>query len=425
MHHTTSLKYLSTALAAAALAACGGGGSSDSGTTPTPTPPASTSKFTQNATWQFTLPAAGQSVCYDFDAKAEVAGCSGTGWDIKLTSSGRTAALYTNSGPSGGGKGAALGTPFTYKWADLLNYKDATLDPASGQAVPDRAWMADTAKSVFTGSNGIQSAVFEYDLTGNNQLHPNFNVFLVTTNSDSADITGAGGKVYAVQITGYYGSPTGTTSGWPSFRWVNTASPGNVLSTPAGGIDATGGWVYYDLENNAKTTESGTWHIAFNRYNVKLNGGASGSAKVAGFLGKKPAGFYDADGKPVTAKFTAASNLNDTLADLTGAKTGPASASAWVKDSIGSALTPDYTGTYPNPLNYGWFTYYPTAATAAAAGVVQHQIKANPDAGTLVKSGGGNSYARMRLAEIKYADPASATSAQTWTVEFGIQPAAN
>lgn len=415
-------KYLPVALAALALTACGGGSDDDSsgngGGTTTP----ATSKFTQSATWTFTLPAAGSSVCYDFDAKAEAA-CTGTQWDVKVVSGGRSAELFTNSGPSGSGQGGAFGNPFTHTWTNLLTWNDALTDPTGG-AIPASLYAADTAKSAFTGSNAIQAAAFEYDLNGTHQLSPNFRVFLVTTNSASADITGAAGKVNAVQVTGYYGSATGTASGWPSFRWVDTANTA-VVNTAQ--VDASAGWVYYDLANKTTTTESGTWHIAFNRYNVKLDGGTSGSGTVAGFLSKTPAGFYAADGTtPVVAKFNATTNLADTLADLQGALTGPASANAWVKDSIGSSLSPSYTGSYPNALNYGWYSYYPTDAAGAAVGVTQHILKANPDAATLVKSGEGNSYARMHLKEIKYATATPAyAGAQTWTIEFGIQPAGN
>ena len=40
----------------------------------------------------------------------------------------------------------------------LKTYLDATLDPASNQAVPAQAWIADSASGVFTGSNAIQTA---------------------------------------------------------------------------------------------------------------------------------------------------------------------------------------------------------------------------------------------------------------------------
>ena len=45
-----------------------------------------------------------------------------------------------------------------------------------------------------------------------------------------------------------------------------------------------------------------------------------------------------------------------------------------------------------------------------------------PERGALVRGGEGNTYARMRLEEIRYADINSATSAQTWTFRFEIQP---
>ena len=426
------LKYLPAAMAALGLVACGGGSDSNDGSNPPPAPPpapapappapppVSSSKFTESATWTVAVPAAGESVCYDFDAKAEAA-CTDTAWDIKLVSGGRSADLYTNSGPSGNGAGGAFGGPFVHSWTDLLKWDDALVDPAGG-AIPATLYAADTARSVFTGSNAIQAASFEYDLNGTHQLHPNFRVFLITTNSSSVDITGADGAVFALQVTGYYGGPTGTASGWPSIRWVNTANPA-VVNTDS--VDASGGWVYYDLANKAVTTESGSWHIAFNRYNVKLNGGTSGSGTVAGFVSKTPAGFYEADGTtPVVAKFNSTTNLADTLADLMGAQTAPRAASAWVTDSVGSQLSPAYTGTYPNAMSFGWYTYFPTDAAAAPEGLGQHQLKANPDAASLVKSGEGNSYARMHLTNIAYAPATPAyTGAQTWTFEFDIQPA--
>src|SRR5690606_5184745 len=126
---------------------------------------------------------------------------------------------------------------------------------------------------------------------------------LITTDSSAADAVGTpASPVFALQVTGYYGGATGTASGHPSFRWVDRAGGAVREAT----VDATGGWVYYDLAAGAESTEAGTWHIAFNRYNVKLNGGESGSGTVAGFVGKTPAGFYESDGNtPVAAKFTA------------------------------------------------------------------------------------------------------------------------
>lgn len=440
--NTRSIKHLLAVLATATLAACGGGGSDTEVPPVIVVPPVvetpAASKFTQTATWTATLPAAGLSVCYDFNAKAEVAGCAGTAWDIKLKSGagGRSAEFSTNSGVSGSGTGGAFGSPFTHTWANLLTWKDALLDPASTTALPATAYVADASKNVFTGANAIQSAAFEYDLNGTHQLHPNFRVFLIAADATVASSTGSTATpVFALQVTGYYGGAGGTTSGYPSFRWIDRSDAGVTVKTAQ--VNASAGWVYYDLASNAVSTSTGTWHIAFNRYNIMLNGSVWGfGGKAGGFVGATPAGFYAGDGTtPVTAKFNATTNLNDTLATLTGALTGPASASAWVKDAIGSQLAPAYTGSYlgpadpaPTPLNYGWFSYYPTAGLATAAGLAgQHMLKANPDNATLVKSGEGTSYARVRLASISYAPvvaPAAPyTGTQTWVIEFGVQPA--
>ena len=416
---------LSAVFVAVLLAGCGGGGGDDAAVV---TPPVveNTNKFTQSAEWKFALPAAGSSVCYDFDTKAEVANCEGTKWDIKVKSGGRTAELFTNSGSSGTGAGGAFGSPFVHTWTNLLTWKNALTDPTSG-AIPATLYAADAAKNTFSGSNSIQSAAFEYGVGGDTDhlLYPNYRVFLLTTKNSVVDPVGTQeSPVFALQLTGYYGGAGGTASGYPSFRWVDQLS--KVVKTAT--VNASTGWVYYNLATASAVAETGTWHIAFNRYNVKLNGGTSGSGTVGGFVGATPAGFYAADGvTPVAAKFKAATPA-DTLADLTGVLAKPATAAAWIKDAVSSQLSPAYTGTYPNPLNYGWFNYYPTDVAAIAAGVAgQHMLKANPDNATLVRSGEGTSYARMRLSSIAYAAVAAGapayTGAQTWTLQMDIQPA--
>ncbi|MDQ7989988.1 MAG: HmuY family protein [Candidatus Dactylopiibacterium sp.] len=179
--------------------------------------PTGTSAFGSPFTWTFQLPASG-SLCYDFDNQTEVAGCTGTAWDVKIISAGRTASFYTNSGESGSGNGAALGSPFTYTWADLQSWVNPTTDPVAG-AIPSAAWMKDTASTVFSGTNSIASAVLEYGLGGTHLLYPSYRTFLITTDSSKA-ITDASVKVYALQFIGYYGGATGTTSGYPTIRWV-------------------------------------------------------------------------------------------------------------------------------------------------------------------------------------------------------------
>ncbi|MGH8443778.1 MAG: HmuY family protein, partial [Solimonas sp.] len=184
--------------------------------------------------------------------------------------------------------------------------------------------------------------------------------------------------------------------------------------------------VYYDLANgtvvdlaDTAAATSTAWQIAFRRFEIKLNGGTSGSGEVAGYMAKQLDGFYDADGNPVKAKFLAATPDN-TLADLTANDYATPSSRAWVSDSQGSVLSPAYTGTYPGALSYGFYSYYPTASGALPA----HRLEANTDEGALLRSGDGKSYARFHLSKIEYATPADATSAQTWTFEFNVQPAA-
>ena len=445
---------LPVAFAAALLAGCGGGGGDDSpaspvtppGTnppvmppvtppvtppvsppvTPPTTPPAGdASRFTQKASWVFELPAAGSAVCYDFDTQTEVPGCSGKAWDLKVKSGGRTAELFSNSGASGTGAGGAFGSPFTHSWSELQGWKNALTDPTSGP-IPATLYFPDAAGSVFSGSNGIASSVFEYAIGGDNDhlLYPNHRVFLVTTNSALANPVGtSAAPVYALQVTGYYGGPGGTTSGYPTLRWQDRLSQ-QVRTTT---IDASKGWTYFNLTSGTTVAETGDWHVAFNRNTMKLNGGASGPGTVAGFVGATPAGFYAADGTPVLARFKTTVPA-DTLADLTGVLAMPASAQAWVKDSVASQLAPPYTGSYPAPLDYGWFTYYPTDASAMAGGLAgAHQLKANPEGATLLRSGEGNSYARMRVASIAYG-PVTApaqpyTGKQTWTIDMDVQPA--
>lgn len=408
------------------LAACGGSSSDDPPAAapapqPAPAPAPAATGFSKSATWTATLPAAGQSVCYDFDAAAEVAGCAGTAWDVKLVSQGRAASFATNSGPNGTGRGAAFGGPFEHTWAQLLTWPNANTDPASGRQVPSNVYTADSARNAFTGTNPIGSAAFEYSLNNDNRLYPTYRVFLVTTDASNADATGATVPVYAVQLVGYYGGAGGTTGGHVSLQWVDRAQPGDIRKAT---VDATAGWTYFDLVSGTTSTEAGTWHLAFNRYNVKSNSGISGAGTVGAFVGSTPSGLYDAAGSPVVSAFSSATP-ESMAAQLTAPQTARAAASNWSKDAASSTLAPAYQGTFPQPLDYGWYRYFPTAEAASAAGLpaVAHVLQANPERASLVRSGEGNSYARMRLSEIRYADPASSASPQTWTIEFGVQPA--
>lgn len=407
-------------LASTVLTACGGGGGDGS-----PVPgEVSDNRFTKSATWSFVLPAAGSSLCYDFDAGVEVPDCGGSGWDLKVTSGGRSASLWTNSGTSGAGQGGAFGGPFDHSWSELLAWNDATVDPVDG-ALPDAVYFKDSVSGAFTGDNAIQSAAFEYGLQDDHLLYPNYRVFLVTADSASASAVGtADAPVFALQLTGYYGGPTGVASGYVSLRWIDRSDPASVRETTVDARSDTQ-WVYINLATGTEVDADGAWHLALSRYNVRLNGGDSGSVQVAGFVGKTPTGFYDADGMPVVARFAGAHPDEPELLAALGAAgmAEPAAARDWVADSFHSALNPAYRGAYPDPLDFGWYRYYPTAAAAAPVGLGQHQLEARPEAAALVRSGEGNSYARLHLTGIDYepAEPAY-SGAQTWTIAFDVQP---
>lgn len=418
-----TVKSLLTGAVCTALLGCGSGGNNENvsaSPVPAPTP---TAGFSDSAFWEVKVPSAGTDICYDFDTKTEDALCESKTWDLKLLSSGRSASFATNSGPSGAGEGGAFGGPFERQWSELLTWANAQTDPAGG-VVPDQLYFSDSAKSVFTGENSIQSAAFEYALTGgqDRQLYPTYRVFLITSNADSADASGsAGAPVFALQVTGYYGGETGAESGFVSFQWIDRAAPAALRQAT---VDATDGSVYFDLATGAQTTEAGNWHVAFDRFNGKVNGGQSGQGSAAGYLSKTPQALYNSAGEPVVSAFLSAtpalmaSELTDELAT-------PSSARMWVSDSVSSPLSPDYRGQFPAALDFGFYKYYPSAETAAAAGLpaTANSLSANAEQGTLLRSGEGNSFARMRLVEIQYADPNDSASQQTWTVEFGIQPA--
>lgn len=407
------------------LAACGGSSNNDPAPVqetpaPGPAPAPAASAFTKSATWEAVVPAAGTSICYDFDAAAEVANCAGTSWDVKLASATRGTTFATNSGPNGEGRGGAFGGPFDHTWAELLTWQNATTDPVSG-AIPANLYFADAARSAFSGTNPIGSAIFEYSVNNDNRLYPTYRTFLVTSDASNADATGAAVPVYVVQVVGYYGGDGGTTSGYIHLQWIDRAAPGSVRTAT---VDARTGWAYFDLASGTTSSETGTWHLAFSRYNVKTNGGVSGTGTVGAFVGSTPAGLYDAAGSPIVAAFTAATP-ESMVGQLTAEQAGPTSAAGWVRDTVSSSLAPTSQGSFPGPLDYGWYRYYSQATDAAAAGLpsVAHIMGAVPERGTLIRSGEGNSYARMRLAQIRYAVPTDATSAQTWVVEFGVQPA--
>ncbi|AZV93330.1 hypothetical protein CBF45_06030 [Bordetella sp. J329] len=403
------------------LAGCGGGGSGgdDGGNDGGGNDGGAKSQFSETRELTFTPPAANESVCYDLDTvpASVVSSCDGsTAWDLKITGGRSYPTFWTNSGISGPGKGGAFGGPFSHTWASLEQYKQGNVDPESGQALPANVYVADAVSSVFSSSRDSGSAAFEYGLGNDHNMYPNFRVFLITTDSASASVTSG---VYALQIVNYYNAAG--KSGYPTLRWISR--DGSQAKPTEKTFDASTDWVYVDLTTGTTTTADGSWHIALNRLQVKLNGGSNNpNGKVAGFDGYTPAGFYAADGEPVASKF-----LNPPAATVTeGYLTSPdiktpAKAADWKKDANGSALNPAYEGAYPAPLNFGWYSYYSTDEAAETVGLKAHMLAANPDNGTMIRSGSGTGYARIHLDRIEYADKADRNSAQTWTFGYAVQ----
>ncbi len=217
-------------------------------------------------------------------------------------------------------------------------------------------------------------------------LYPNYKVYLITTDSSNPNTASSvQTPVYAMQVINYY-SKAGV-SGHPTLRWIDTAMPNKVNTVT---FDASGhtGWVYVDLKTGKTSTKDGNWQVALKRMDIKLNGGDSGTGKVAGFMALQPAGFYDAA--------------------LTDSSAYKLDKMKWVSDGFSSPLNPSYKGKYPN-LDFGWYTY----------NGMTHKLSAKPQdqaEGALIRSGEGNSYARMWLKDIN-------PSTGEWTFEMDIQPA--
>ncbi|WP_019518778.1 HmuY family protein [Faucicola boevrei] len=398
------LTLLSIALFSITLTACGGSSNNTTNTNNTANPD-SGKTFSDSATWtvnsnvsslNITMP---KVYCYDFNSKAEVS-CDTTTWDLKFDTTGRTPSLWSNSGISGKGQGGALGL---FKWSELKTYATATVDPVSKQNIANR-YLTDTASGIF----GTQ-AWYEYNAT-NHQLQPNNRVYLITTDSTNPTTTSSVQMpIFAVQIINYYN--TAGASGHPTLRWIDTATPNDVKIKT---FDASATTQYINLKTGEITTKDGDWHIALNRFNVQLNGGVSGSKKVAGFLAKTPTGYYDDNGKAIADKFNK-NNIDESLADLKDIANYklPTSTRQWVSDSQSSVLNPTYTGSYPNLLDFGWYTYNPT----------NHKIAVKTEEttqGALLRSGEGNSYARMHLTDIQY--QSNEALPNIWKFEFDIQP---
>ncbi len=159
---------------------------------------ANTSSFTESRSWSVANLANGER-CYDFDAGAATADCTGTIWDLKLTVAGQDIYLRTNSGPSGGGLAGGLGPQ---PWTTISGYANGTT------AVAGAPYVADSSSSVIDTKSW-----YAYNVTnGDHRLWPNYRVYMINADTDNAS-----SALYAVQVISYY-KDTGA-SGFPQLRY--------------------------------------------------------------------------------------------------------------------------------------------------------------------------------------------------------------
>ena len=418
-------KILTLSSLALLLTACGGGGSDDNNLSGGNTggnnnvieqpnivvPPENPDLFTKKGELWRISPEANQDYCYNIEQARELMSCEDNDWDLKFSMGTRSPLLFTNSGVSGPGQGGALYSPLHATWDKLSLETDAT----QGGKIPANAWVTDSYNNAFMNTDSGFNSFFEYNLFGKHQMSPNFKTFLVTTNKTSGKIVGTDeSPVFALQIINYY---QGTSSGYITLRYINTASPSDIKQVT---IDASKGWSYIDLATgNVSTDRNTTWQLGFNRYNVELHQNAGS------YIAGQPIGFYNEKGTVNLEKFEDRKATDKTMSDLLAAATlADIPVRAWGGNSISSILNPVYQGAYPDKMSFGWYDYYPTIEAAEKDGLkASHILAATPTQATIIRSNTGKSYARLRLKEIEYQDPTNSASQSTWTFEFDIQPA--
>lgn len=166
-------------------------------------------------------------------------------------------------------------------------------------------------------------------------------------------------------------------------------------------------YVYLNLDTNTELSltaeqaaSSTDWHVAFRRFSVQLNGGASGPGAVAGAIADAQTDFYDAGGDPLVSVFTNATPESE----LSAFEATLAAPGSWTTDSVVTQLR----GT--SSTDGGWYLYNPMNGV----------MSANTENGWLIRSGEGNSYARMRAQELTFATR-SGNGVESFEFAFDVQ----
>jgi hypothetical protein len=182
-------------------------------------------------------------------------------WDLAVEGYG----VFTNSGPSGSGKGAAFGP---------LSAEDFDRPVNIPFTIPDR-------------SGGAFLDWYAYEGAPAHVLWSRFHVHAVRD----------GARLWKVQILGYYGQIDGApVTGVYRVRYAELTPGGAGPTVELSALDATAGGANspptapsscLDLGSGAVTpltpeqaAQSAAWHLCFRRQNVSVNGGTSGPRGV-------------------------------------------------------------------------------------------------------------------------------------------------
>lgn len=201
------------------------------------------------------------------------------------------------------------------------------------------------------------------------------------------------------------GSDSGSSSGDTPANLQDPFSQATINAT------SNTAYTYFNLTtgetvsiSDAEADSSTDWHIAFRRYNVKLNSGASGPGNVKGAVVAPQDDFYTSTGEPDASVFlnvTPDSELEHLLATYTAPAT-------LVDEAVNTVL--EGSGAQVGMMfDFGWYWY----------NLTNHSLSANSENGWLLRSGEGNSYARIRATDLSYATATGLAA----TFEFDVQPA--
>lgn len=179
-----------------------------------------------------------------------------TDWDIAFEG----ADVFTNSGPSGSGRGAAFGP-----LEGIVFLDDATPDvPFLYEDKPGGAFIR----------------WYFYEGAPNHALHSRFHVFGIKD----------GSRLFKVQVLTYYGRRDGAAiSGLYKIRYAEVGVGGvqEAVDLDGTGMNATDANECIDLGTGARVKHTATeaqgandWHLCFRRQDISVNGGIGGPRNV-------------------------------------------------------------------------------------------------------------------------------------------------